>query len=301
MLTFRRPDDLAAALPRVVAHIEEVEGAELLVVDNDTAPSAAEAVEPWTLGHPVRYVHEPRPGIAAARNRGLEEAADSGVVVFVDDDERPRDGWLAALLAAYRTYPCVGVAGPVVSEFSVDLDPWIAAGGYFDRLRHATGTVVPVVATNNLLVDAAALRRLGVRFDERFGLSGGSDTVFALEVGRRGGRFVWCDEAVVVDAVPPDRITRRWVVRRAFRMGNSGARAAVHVAVGRRERAAARARWTMRGAARVLGGVVQMSRGCLMRDLRGRARGMRTLVRGAGMVSGAVGHVFSECARGSGA
>ena len=81
-LTYRRPLDLSQALPELVRHIETVAGAELLIVDNDTAPSARPIVEPWLADHPVRYVHEPRPGIAAARNRGLDESADSDVVVF---------------------------------------------------------------------------------------------------------------------------------------------------------------------------------------------------------------------------
>jgi glycosyltransferase involved in cell wall biosynthesis len=296
-LTFRRPDDLAAALPELVRHVEEVAGAELLVVDNDTGPSAAAAVGAWSVEHPVRYVHEPRPGIAAARNRGLDESAGSELVVFIDDDERPRDGWLAALEATFRAHRCTGVAGRVLSAFETEPDTWITAGGYFDRLRHPTGTVVPVVATNNLLVDIASLRRWGLRFDEEFGLSGGSDTVFALEVARHGGRFVWCDEAVVVDVVPPPRMTKRWVTRRAFRSGNSGARAAAHVAGSRAERAVARVSWSVRGLVRVVGGGVRVVWGTLARDVRSRARGVRTAARGAGMVSGAFGYVFSEYVR----
>ncbi len=198
---------------------------------------------------------------------------------------------------AFHAHACTGVAGRVVSTFDVEPDPWITAGGYFDRLRHPTGTTVPVVATNNLLVNVAALRRWGVRFDEEFGLSGGSDTVFALEVSRHGGRFVWCDEAVVVDVVPAARLTRRWVVRRAFRSGNSGARAAAHVCTGAAERLGVRSIWAGRGMVRLAGGGARLLIGVLARDVRARARGVRTAVRGAGMVSGALGHVYSEYAR----
>ncbi|MCV2396352.1 glycosyltransferase [Actinotalea sp. M2MS4P-6] len=295
-LTFRRPDDLAAALPTLVDAVQATPGAELLVIDNDTVPSARATVEEWSQAHPVRNVHEPRPGIAAARNRGLAEAAASDVVVFIDDDERPGDGWLDALVATYRRFECVGVAGRVVSEFTGPLDPWLVAGGWFDRLDHPTGTVVPVVATNNLLLDMSSVRSWSLRFDEEFGLTGGSDTVFALEAGRRGGTFVWCSEAAVVDVVPAARATRRWVVRRALRSGNSGARAQVHVTHGR-ERLAARATFAAKGLARLVAGSARAAFGTVTRNLGARSRGTRTAARGAGMLLGAVGYVHSEYAR----
>ncbi|HEY3438540.1 MAG TPA: glycosyltransferase family 2 protein [Actinotalea sp.] len=294
-LTYRRPLDLAQALPVLLEHVEAVAGAELVVVDNDTEPSAQAVVQEWSADHPVRYVHEPRPGIAAARNRGLDETAGSDVVVFIDDDERPSDGWLPALLATYERYRPTGVAGRVVSAFDGPVDPWIVAGRFFERLRHETGTVVPVVATNNLLLDVRSVQDWGLRFDEEFGLSGGSDTVFALEVVRRGGTFVWCDEAAVVDVVPPSRLTRRWVLRRAFRSGNSGSRAALHVL--RSGRGPVRARMAARGTVRVAGGLARLAVGAVTRDVGRQAHGARTLARGGGMVLGAFGYVYSEYSR----
>ena len=267
-------------------------------MDNDLEPSARDVVAAWSVANPVRYVHEPRPGIAAARNRVLDECAGSDAVIFIDDDERPGDGWISALVDTWRQHGSTGVAGPVISRFGEPLDPWIAAGGWFARLRHPTGSEVPVVATNNLLLDVAEVRRLGVRFDEEFGLTGGSDTVFALQVVRAGGRFVWSDEAAVVDVVPPARATRRWVVRRAFRSGNSGARAAVRVADPGPRRWATRVRFAGRGTSRLVGGLARGALGLVRRDVGGRSRGLRTGARGAGMVAGAFGYVFAEYARG---
>ena len=75
VLTFRRPDDLVGVLHDLVEHTAASEAdASILVVDNDEAPSARDDRRP---AHPgVRYVHEPRPGIAAARNRALDEARE---------------------------------------------------------------------------------------------------------------------------------------------------------------------------------------------------------------------------------
>ena len=80
MLTYHRPDDLRAALPLLLEQVSEAGDdrvhADLLVVDNDPEGSA----EPIVAGHRhprLRYVVEPRPGIAAARNRALDEVARS--------------------------------------------------------------------------------------------------------------------------------------------------------------------------------------------------------------------------------
>ena len=203
MLTFRRPDDLAVAIPRVLAQSSDIDpAATLLIVDNDPAASAADAVAAFADPR-VRYVHEPRPGIAAARNRALDEVADDGLLIFIDDDERParrlaaeprrhvrphgqcRRGRASRLGLRRRTRPV-------------------------DRARDASSIDaacpperrIDVAATNNLLLDMTQVRRLGLEFDEAFGISGGSDTLFSRQLVARGASMVWCDEAVVTDQVP---------------------------------------------------------------------------------------------------
>jgi len=298
ILTFRRPADLDEALPRLVEQVRGAEGATLLVVDNDTVPSAQGVVDRHRAAAPglVRYVHEPRPGIAAARNAALD-AAGTDLVVFVDDDERPSARWLVTLLEAFERFGGAGVVGPVVSELDGELDPWIVAGRFFERLRHPTGTRVTVAATNNLLLDLRLVDAWGARFDEEFGLSGGSDTVLTLTLAKHGGVLTWCDEAVVIDVVPRARATRGWVLRRAFRTGNSRSRAAVHVADGPFRAAAERLGWFVRGSVRCVAGSLRAGAGWLVRRPDHAARGTRTLVRGAGMVLGAVGVIYREYRR----
>lgn len=297
MLTYRRPEDLEVAIPALLTQVEAFPGAEILIVDNDTEPSAASTVAGWSKDHPVRYVHEPTPGIAAARNRALDELADRELVIFIDDDERPEPGWLETLVATFREHECVGVAGRVRSRIDGPVDPWIVHGGWFTRPSRVTGQRMPVVATNNLLLDVAAVHRLGVRFDNAFGLTGGSDTVFSLEVSRRGGRFVWCDEAVVVDVVPAARATRRWVVRRAYRSGNSRSRAQIHVTRGRLPRMGVRARLAAGGLARLVAGGLPLAVHTLLRQEARASAATRRAVRGAGMLVGAFGRAVVEYAR----
>jgi glycosyltransferase involved in cell wall biosynthesis len=294
MLTYRRPDDLAAAVPALLAQAGTVhDEVRLLVVDNDPDASARTYVE----ASGADYVHEPRPGIAAARNAAIAATTDADVLVFIDDDERPVDRWLALLLATYRDTGAPCVVGPVVSEFAVPPDAWVRAGRFFDRRRMPTGTPVTVAATNNLLLDVAMLRETGVRFDEAFGLSGGSDTLFSRSLVARGVEMVWCDEAVVVDVVPADRSTRSWVLHRANRSGNSASRCAVALATTPAGRTRARARAVLEGSVRVAAGAARTAVGAVLRSPEHDARGRRTVARGTGMVSGAVGHVVYDYAR----
>ena len=64
----------------------------------------------------ARYVHEPRPGISHARNRGVAEAKGD-FVAFIDDDELPAPNWLESLLLTQRTYRADVVLGPVRPVF----------------------------------------------------------------------------------------------------------------------------------------------------------------------------------------
>lgn len=296
-LTYRRPDDLAALLPLLAEQASQARfPTDVLIVDND--PDAGARVQVEAFGAPVRYVHAPVAGIAAARNVALDESGDHDVLVFIDDDERPVPGWLDLLLAEWERTRPAAVVGPVVSEFAAAPEAWVAAGRFFDRRRLPTGTEIDVAATNNLLLDLAVVRSLDLHFDLRFGLTGGSDTLFTRQLHAGGGRLVWCDEAVVTDVVPAKRLTRQWVLQRAFRSGNSWATTSAALAAGSLpSQVGVRARTAVSGVPRVLGGVARLSAGTVLRRLDLRARGLRTAARGAGMISGSLGLAYVEYKR----
>ena len=299
MLTYQRPDRIAVAVGTLRQHLTQVPGSRLIVVDNDVEPSARLAVEQAAGSDSrIRYLHQPEPGIAAARNCALDAARGADLLIFIDDDEQPHERWLTSLLATWHDqYQPAAVVGPVVSIFDGIPDPWISAGGFFRRLRHPTGAEVDTAATNNLLLDLTEVRRLGLRFDPEFGLSGGSDTVFTRQLSGAGGRIVWCDEAVVFDIVPADRATRGWVRERASRLGNSDQRAQVHLARPGLPRLQVRLVGTARGSARLLAGGARAAYGRLRGSLNHEARGTRTALRGVGMMRGSWGSVVSEYSR----
>lgn len=109
--TRNRPEKLARSLPNLVALLDDQR--ELIVVDN--APHDNQAAEVVArFGDRVRYVVEPTPGLARARNCGLM-AAEGKFVVFTDDDIDPDPAWIDVLAATFAANAgAVCVSGSVL-------------------------------------------------------------------------------------------------------------------------------------------------------------------------------------------
>lgn len=298
--TFRRPaqlDTLLRLLPQQCAQLGAsiTSSVDILVADNDPGSSASGVV----LQHDAIYVSEPRPGLAYVRNRLLTESAklDPDVIVFIDDDETPEEGWLVALIGLWRQCLPQAIAGRVESTFDGYLDPWIHAGGFFRRPEHETGDRVDIGATNNLLIDARFVTETHIRFDDRFGMSGGEDSKFTSDLVRAGGTILFCNEALVIDHVPRERMSRSWVLQRAFHTGT--VESAVSISMERRESGLIlkRAQLAAQGVARLAIGSARRFSGRLARSLSLEARGARTARRGAGLLVGAFGLVDQEYAK----
>lgn len=297
VLTYRRPEQLRRVLPLLADQARALTppGA-VLVIDNDPDAGAAAGVVELDLPT-VRYVHEPRPGIAAARNRALHEAFGHDALVFIDDDEVPADGWLSALIDAWREWGCAAVSGPVRAEFAVAPPPWVRASRAFERRRRRSGSTVLGAATNNLLLDLRAVARQGIMFDERFGLTGGEDTMFSRALRRGGGEIRWCDDAEVVEPVAPERATRQWVLRREYRAGTSWSAMELALATGGGDLLRVRSSLLARAVIRLVRGTARTVAAVIARDLHRRAPAEVELVASAGMLVGALGVRFREYAR----
>ena len=101
----------------------------------------------------------------------------------------------------------------------------------------------------------------------------------------------------MIEQEDPKRFKGAWVLMRTFRFGNTSARVRIALASTGFRRSVARARAVGRGGARVLGGGVRWGVGALSGSLPNRARGLRTVSRGLGMMAGAVGYAHDEYGR----
>jgi glycosyltransferase involved in cell wall biosynthesis len=215
-----------------------------IVVDNDAAGSAEQAVENAKARHArlnILYAVEPRKGISFARNTAVS-LARGHFVAWIDDDETASENWLSALLAALTSSGADGVFGPVIPVFPEGSRPWSRRSGVFERPRHQTGTQIDAreARTGNALVKADWFRTDIPPFDIRLANTGGEDYDFFARMESRGARFEWCDEAEVFELVPFDRQRLTWVLERRLRSAvnywcsrpASGVRLAIRASIG---------------------------------------------------------------------
>jgi glycosyltransferase involved in cell wall biosynthesis len=195
----------------------------IVVVDNDRSESAQRVVEDFMAASPIpaTYCVEPRQNIALARNKAIENAKGD-LVAFIDDDEFPAEGWLRNLFMAYMAYNVAGVLGPVKPYFEHEPPRWVRKGNFFERPTHITGYKIEKweARTGNVLFVKTILDGVSEPFLSAFG-TGGEDIDFFRRMIAKGDVFIWCDEAIVYEVVPPERCTRKYLVRKALLRGSN--------------------------------------------------------------------------------
>ena len=221
--TMRRPESLERALQSLFAQTAVGERlASIVVVDNDPAATAAATVSRLSADgpFPLIYRHEPRPGVATARNAGLGMTT-APLIAFLDDDEAASPTWLANLLAAQASTKADAVFGPIIGRVP-DGTGWATV--YLQRFFGRDGPASTGLINhsygcgNSLLVRATALPGT-TPFDARADQSGGEDDALFAALRSRGGRFGWAADAWVEEFAPPHRATMRYALSRAFAYG----------------------------------------------------------------------------------
>jgi hypothetical protein len=149
----------------------------------------------------------------------------------------------------------------------------------------------------NLLLDLQTVRRLGLRFDPRFGLTGGEDTLFTRQLTAAGGVIRWCERAVATEPVPPERATRAWVLQRELRTGSTWSRVQLTLAGAGGRPAGAFVRLVVTAGSLTARGLVNLARGLARADSSARATGQRELWRACGVLAGVLGRHVEEYRR----
>ena len=222
--TFKRPE----LLRRLLFELGKQETAErfsysIVVADNDRQQSARDIVAQFTAGASVAttYCVEDEQNVALARNKALEHA-DGDYIAFIDDDEFPAEDWLVRMLSACEQCGADGVLGPVRPFFAELPPPWLTKSRLCERPEHRTGHRLHwrETRTGNVLFRRGILNGRETSFRREFG-NGGEDQDFFRRMIQEGHRFVWCNEAVVYETVPPARWRRRYFFKRALRRGQN--------------------------------------------------------------------------------
>lgn len=249
--TLRRPEGLTRALESLFLQAEVADRLrEIVVVDNDPTGTAAATIgslrgrSPW----PLVYCHAPVPGVATARNVGLQ-ATDAPLIAFLDDDEVAAPGWLAQLLAGQVETGADVVFGPIrgrAPEAADWLKPYLE--DFFGRSGPArTGLIdQPYGCGNSLMLRRTALPG-PAPFDVGADQAGGEDDALFAALADRGGRFGWAAGAHVDEIAPAHRATLAYALSRAFAFGQGPSQ----TAAARRDWIAV-VRWMLVGAVQMM-------------------------------------------------
>jgi hypothetical protein len=195
---------------------------ELVIVDNDAGKSAEQAAKALKAQapFPVRYLCEPAPGVASARNAGVA-AAKAPLIAFLDDDEEASPGWLAALIAAREAFDADVVFGPVRG-----LAPGAASAhrAYLERFFSREGPERAQLLEGHYGCGSSLVRRAALPDQTApFALTqnhiGGEDDILFQQMSARGARFAWAPDAWVLEHPEPSRQNLGYALKRAFAYG----------------------------------------------------------------------------------
>ena len=221
--TQRRPAGLETAARSILGQTGvSASDLELVIVDNDKAPSAQPIAEALAAAAPfaVIYVHEPEPGVANARNAALEQARGD-FIAFLDDDEEAPSGWLAALMEAQARFDADVVFGPVRGRAPAQVTrhrDYLET--FFSRLGpEEAGLIDHYYGCGDSLLRRAALPDPKRPFSAIRNHIGGEDDLLFGQMKAQGARFAWAPEAWVWEDPVPARLTLDYTIRRAFAYG----------------------------------------------------------------------------------
>ena len=239
--TLNRRDMLERSVTSLATQDYPRDQFEVLVVDNgctdDTPQLMAQLMERFPN---VRYVREPKLGLSNARNRGIAESTGT-LVAFFDDDATADPPWLGSLLAAFDVVPEAGAAGgPIVVGWPSAKPAWMPASceGYYGHCDYGSERIELKYPQypygSNMVIRRDVLDHVG-GFRPDLGVCGrnlmaAEELDLFARINQLGARVVYEPSALVHHWPPADRVSRRWLMRRAYRHGVSGAQMSLHSA-----------------------------------------------------------------------
>lgn len=202
---------------------------EILAVNNNSNDDTLAILEELAArpGAPLRFVTETAQGIVPARNRAIEEALDSDILVFIDDDELPQKGLLNAAHDAIVNEGAQCAGGRIEVDFTPHGRPvWLSDDllGFLAEVNHSptpfwiTSAGTPIW-TSNIAYDMRLFRDdPSLRFDKRYNragavFGGGEDLMMFQRLLSMGARIRYRPDMAVLHGVEPWRLNRRYFLR----------------------------------------------------------------------------------------
>lgn len=227
--TFNRSD----LLPQALGSLQKQQGLrgtyEIVVVDNASTDNTKSVLMNLRehCGFEFSYEYEPNPGVAHARNRGIERSRGDWIAFF-DDDQVADVNWLSELLQEADRRGVQSVGGSVLLKLPAQQpeepvgttrrmlgEDVLATESQPYGRRHAPGA-------GNWMIHRDVFNRVGT-FDPSLEY-GGEDTDLYRRIRNKGFQSWYTPAAVVHHLIPVGRLSRDHLRRTAIRIGGHVAR-----------------------------------------------------------------------------
>lgn len=217
--TFRRSDSFVRAVRSVFAQAG-VASFEIIAIDNSPEGSTLATFKHIETEAPVpfRWAHEPKPGVAQARNAAVKLARGE-LVAWLDDDEEASPHWLASLVAVRRETGAQSVFGPVRARAANETPN----ADFFENLYARSGPkqsgLSPRAYGIGNSLQPRSLFDEEKPFDARADQRGGEDDAWFASLAEAGASFAWAADACVIEHLGAERTHLRHGLKRAFAYG----------------------------------------------------------------------------------
>ncbi|WP_392342392.1 glycosyltransferase [uncultured Shewanella sp.] len=218
--TYKRPE-IRLTLESISAQIIPKDVTITIVVaDNDETACAREYIEGLALELKLtlKYIHAPKRNISIARNACLDHTT-SPMFLTIDDDQVASNNWLSLMLKKLETENADVVFGPVNAIYQEHTPKWILNNDFHSHKPVFINNEIQTGYTGNTLINLS--KADGLRFNLDYGRTGGEDTDFFYKMYESGAKLVFEPMAIVEEPVPENRLTKKWILKRKLRMGQS--------------------------------------------------------------------------------
>lgn len=208
---------------------------ELLAVNNNSHDDTLQVLARLEQkpGPRLRVVTETFQGIVPARNRAIEESLDSDILVFIDDDELPLPGLLAAVTDAILNEGADCVGGRILIDFATqNRPPWLddEIAGFLGALDYGRepfwieSDATPIWSGNIAYATRPFREDSGLRFDQRYnregaGVGGGEDAIMFRVLVARGARIRYRPDMTITHCVESWKMRRGYFLKLHYRAG----------------------------------------------------------------------------------
>ncbi|MFU8812921.1 MAG: glycosyltransferase [Balneolaceae bacterium] len=232
--TYNRESYLRDTLRDLTVQKGEINGAAILVIDNNSQDGTETAVHNYMSANPridIRYVREQKQGLSHARNRAFAEA-ESEYLLFIDDDVVLPAHFTESALNMVQDFehPSCG-GGRIFVQFDNGDPDWIPRElmpmfGLHD-LGDASRPYPPdnFPRGGNMLIHRTVFEAVG-EFDPHLGrkgkgLAGSEEKAFFAEARERGFPLLYLPQLELHHRIGADRLQRPYLMRQSQGIGTS--------------------------------------------------------------------------------